>query len=245
MTICVEQPLDFVADGLKLSGVLHLPEHKPMAAIIGCHGLMADKDSPKQIALAKRCTSEGMAYFRFDHRGCGQSEGDFKTQTTVQNRRSDLLAAVDCIDRCIGNLPKGLFGSSLGGTICLTAAQAISPFALVTLAAPVLSRNIRMPADSPESIIQDLSTVRLHFDITKQIESIHHILIIHGSRDQTVALQNAHRIYQSAQQPKRLLVLNDGGHRLSDKSHQRQFMRNAIHWLVDCYQDQFGANRPK
>ena len=214
--------------------------------VVGCHGLEANRKSPKQIALANRCTSEGMAYFRFDHRGCGQSEGDFETQTSLQNRRSDLLAAVDCIDQYLGNhLPKGLFGSSLGGTICIAAAQAIAPFAMVTLAAPVLSRNIRIPADSPASIIQDLSSTRLHFDITQQIESIHHILIIHGSRDQTVALQNAHRIYQSAQQPKRLLVLNDGGHRLSDKSHQRQFMRNAIHWLVDCYQDQFGANRPK
>ena len=78
--------ITFDVDGLKLSGILHLPEQSPVALIVGVHGLMADKNSPKQIALAKRVTSIKMAYFRFDHRGCGDSEGVFNEQTTLKKQ---------------------------------------------------------------------------------------------------------------------------------------------------------------
>ena len=64
----LEQTVSFMVDGLVLSGVMHLPDRVPFAVIVGCHGLMADKNSPKQVELAKRCTAAGMAYFRFDHR---------------------------------------------------------------------------------------------------------------------------------------------------------------------------------
>ena len=241
----VEQPLDVTVDGLTLSGILHLPDRRPMAVVIGCHGLMADKSSPKQIALAQRCTAAGMGYYRFDHRGCGRSEGDFESQTTLENRRSDLLAAARCIDRRLGmSLPIGLFGSSLGGTVCLTAAQELSPFAIVTLAAPVQSRNIRLPEDSPESLKTEIVNSRLRFDVTTHLKSVHHILIIHGSDDQTVSLENAHLIHRLAGDPKALVILQDGDHRITQSSHQKRFMRASIKWLLDCYRSQFDGTGP-
>ncbi len=162
-----EQSVSFVADGLHLSGVLHLPKREPLAVVIGCHGLMADKNSPKQIALARGCTATGMAYFRFDHRGCGDSEGVFETDTTLEKRTSDLTAAVHAVNHTLGKtMPIGLFGSSLGGTVCLTAAQNLSPFAVVTLAAPVQSRSIQIPDDSPESLKNELVDNRLAFNAT-------------------------------------------------------------------------------
>ena len=245
MTGSAEQQLEIAVDGLTLSGVLHLPDSPPSAVIVGCHGLMADKSSPKQVALARRCTDAGMAYFRFDHRGCGQSQGDFESQTTLENRRSDLLAAVRCIEGRLGSaLPKGLFGSSLGGTVCLTAAREISPFAMVTLAAPVQSRNIRMPEDSPDSLKKELLGNRLCFDVTTQLTSIHHVLIIHGSSDRTVAVHNAHRLYQLAQSPKKLLIMENGDHRISRRSHQEHFMRSSVQWWLECRRSRFDASRP-
>lgn len=235
-----EQSVSFVADGLHLSGVLHLPKREPLAVVIGCHGLMADKNSPKQIALARGCTATGMAYFRFDHRGCGDSEGVFETDTTLEKRTSDLMAAVHAVNHTLGKtMPIGLFGSSLGGTVCLTAAQNLSPFAVVTLAAPVQSRSIQLPEDSPESLKNDLVNNRLTFNATATIGSIHHILIIHGSSDETVDLENAHRIYRLAKDPKVQLILKHGDHRISRKDHQERFLRETVQWFLDCYHDQF------
>ena len=240
-----EHSVSFVADGLQLSGVLHLPDHEPLAVVIGCHGLMAGKHSPKQIALARGCTAIGMAYFRFDHRGCGDSQGTFEIDTTLENRTSDLMAAVHAVNRILGKtIPIGLFGSSLGGTVCLTAAQNLSPFAMVTLAAPVQSRSIQLPDDSPESLKKEFVENRLTFNVSAAIGSLHHILIVHGSSDETVAIKNAHRIYSLARNPKAKLILKGGDHRIRSRAHQERFLRETVQWFSDCFHDQFDAASP-
>ena len=234
-----QQPVAFMANGLALSGMLHLPPQKPVAAIVGCHGLMANKDSPKQIELARRCTAVDMAYFRFDHRGCGQSSGIFETDTTLENRQADLIAAVSTVQKMLGEaIPIGLFGSSFGGTVCIATYQHITPFAMVTLAAPVHSQSIRMPENSPQSLRNELLRDQLTFNLTSQLSTIRHLLVVHGSHDETVGVESAHTIYRLARAPKKRLILDHGDHRISDRSHQRRYMRKTIDWLLDCYQEQ-------
>lgn len=235
-----ERSVSFVAEGVRLSGILHLPKHAPLAVVVGCHGLMADKRSPKQIALARGCAEIDMAYLRFDHRGCGSSEGVFETDTTLENRMSDLMAAVRLAKQTFGQaMPIGLFGSSLGGTVCLSAARSLSPFAIVTLAAPVQSRSIQLPTNSPQSLINELVTNRLTFNVADTIRYIHHVLIIHGSNDETVALENAYRIYDLARDPKELLILKQADHRISEKTHQESVLRKSVKWFLNGYNDQF------
>lgn len=236
MPTLAEQPVAFTVQNLRLSGVLHLPLSNPLAVVIGCHGLMADKSSPKQVALAKRCTDAGLAYFRFDHRGCGKSEGAFEKDTTLENRMTDLLGAVGTIRGILGKkLPVGLFGSSLGGTVCLAASPEIAPFAIVTLAAPIRSRSIRVPENSPESLTKETLKGKIRFDIAAAVESIDHILVIHGSKDETVPVENASWIYRHAREPKTMLILENADHRISDKVNQKRFMENAAQWFTDCY----------
>ena len=233
-----EHPISFTAEGLKLSGVLHLPNHEPLAVVVGCHGLMADKNSFKQVKLARGCTAIGMAYFRFDHRGCNDSEGDFEIDTTLENRSSDLMAAVGAVKHAFSqNMPIGLFGSSLGGTVCLTAARDLSPFAIVTLAAPVQSRSIHIPEGSPGSLKNEILKNRLAFNLATHMTSIHHILIIHGSSDETVPVENAQIIYRMADDPKRLMILKGGDHRVSNTAHQKTFLKTAVQWFAACYKD--------
>ena len=230
------QSIDFVADGLNLSGVLHLPACRPLAVIVGCHGLMADKNSPKQIELAVRCTGIGMAYFRFDHRGCGQSDGIFDRDTTLENRKSDLAAAVHAVRDAFGkNMSVGLFGSSLGGTVCLATASTLSPFAIVTLAAPVKSRSIHLPEASPESLKHEIGKNMLTFDIVAEMKAIDHILVVHGSKDETVPVENADTIYGLAGEPKKRLILTGGDHRISNTALQKRFIQAAVQWFKDCF----------
>ena len=230
------QSITFSIDGLKLCGVLHLPVCTPKALIVGCHGLMADKSSPKQLALARRCVAWGAAYFRFDHRGCGTSEGLFEEDTTIENRVRDLIAAVAAATHTLGKtLPTGLFGSSLGGTVCLIASSHISPFATVTLATPVRSKSIHVPENIPEPLKNEIFRGRLRFNLTAQLTSLDHILIVHGSADETVAVENAHWIYAHAKEPKTELILENCDHRISDTNHQKRFLQAATQWFSDCY----------
>jgi len=232
--------ITFFTDGLKLCGHLHMPPLAPLAIVVGCHGLLSDKSSPKQIALAERCIQSRIAYFRFDHRGCGQSEGDFNADTTIDNRRSDLLAAVDAAEHAVGNtVPVGLFGSSLGGSICLAAAQALDPFALVTLASPMQSRSIRVPEESPESLKQEMIGNRLAFNLGRQIQSLHRILVVHGDCDETVPVENAQMIFSRAGEPKRKVILKGGDHRISRPDHQMRFIDEASRWFVRCLRGEF------
>ena len=98
---------------------------------------MSDRRSPKQIALAEACTAQGMAYFRLDHRGCGESAGRLEEVTSLEARVNDVLQALRVIESR-PDLGKriGLFGSSMGGAVCLQVATCRKVEALVTFAGP-------------------------------------------------------------------------------------------------------------
>jgi len=76
----MEERVSFVSDGLKLSGVLHLPEDRGAgerrAAFLVLHGFGSNKDGAGMIAVAKMLAELGYAALRFDMRGCGESEGE-------------------------------------------------------------------------------------------------------------------------------------------------------------------------
>lgn len=222
-----EKVIQFEADGYQLTGTLHLPDADNPPVIIGCHGLLANRHSPKQIALAEACNRKAMAYFRFDHRGCGDSQGDFAEVTSLAARTRDLVHAVRVIQRTPGAGPLvGLFGSSFGGTVVLNyAAQYDSP-ALVTYAAPVNSASIHHGAirnNNGEAPSLSLLTDKLEFDISAKLKSIRNIFVSHSRNDETVPVEHAHTIHRLAGDPKQLLVFPGGDHRMSDESHQRQF----------------------
>jgi hypothetical protein len=75
----MEEPVTFVSDGLKLSGVLHTPERadrrERRPAFLELHGFGSNKDSESMIVTARRLAQWGYVTLRFDMRGCGQSEG--------------------------------------------------------------------------------------------------------------------------------------------------------------------------
>ena len=101
----------------------------------------------------------------------------------------------------------------------------------MTLAAPVRSRAIQLPADSPDSLKDELVGSRMSFDIEKEIKNIHHILIFHGSSDVIVPVENAEMIYRLSTHPKKQTILENGDHRMSNPLHQAQFIKAATDWF--------------
>jgi pimeloyl-ACP methyl ester carboxylesterase len=83
-------------------------------------GYRSDMDGGKASALDAWAESEGRAMLRFDYAGCGQSAGDFETQT-LHHWRGDVLAM---IDEVADQGPVVLVGSSMGGWLMLLAAFA-------------------------------------------------------------------------------------------------------------------------
>lgn len=227
-----QEEISFNADGLKLKGVLHLPdtvERTPV--VIGSHGLYSSGNSPKQIALAEHCNRLGIAYFRFDHRGCGRSEGEFDRVTSLEARCRDLIAAVAAIKSRIDTGDRlGLFGSSMGGTVCLSTAARLAADAVVTCAAPIRSNLTGNQSEmSREEIVFDAA--KRQFDITEELSKINHILIFHGDADNVVPVSHAGEIYKLARKPKKVIIQQQGDHPMSNREHQKEFVREASAWF--------------
>jgi alpha-beta hydrolase superfamily lysophospholipase len=231
----MEMEVDFTADGFKLRGTLHLPPSPSPPVVIGCHGLLSDRRSPKQLALARACRQLGLAFFRFDHRGCGESEGRLEAHTTLDGRCSDLLHAIGHLAQR-GDLGKrvGLFGSSMGGAVCLRTAARAPIASLVTFAAPVRSRPLKSAgrhADANPERVRMAAVLREDYDLGAELNRLGNIMVFHGEADDVVPVAHAREIFQQAADPKRLVIQPQGDHRMSDPRHQEEFVREASLWL--------------
>ena len=224
--------IDFSSDGYRLKGMLHLPIAVRPPVVIGSHGLLSSSESAKQRELAVRCTEAGMGYFRFDHRGCGRSQGFFPEVTTLEGRVRDLMAAVQTI-RLRTDTGRGcaLFGSSMGGAVCLATAKAVGADALVTVAAPIRSRSVR-PFDGSGPGESEVTGLRLHFDLSETIAGLRHVLLFHGDADRVVPFAHALEIIEKVDAPKRFIRQKNGDHLMSAEIQQKTFMREAVNWFA-------------
>jgi alpha-beta hydrolase superfamily lysophospholipase len=226
--------ITFSSDRFILRGTLHLPLKEKPPAVIGCHGLLSSSNSPKQIQLATKCATHGIAFFRFDHRGCGQSSGIFKQVTSLEARCNDLISAIDTIRarQDVGDC-LGLFGSSMGGAVCLSVAATHDVDSLVTFAAPVRSGSITFSSEKseePNGPVPSFHKNNLQSDISGKLSSIKNILILHGDSDDLVPPSNAREIYEKTCEPKKLIMQKNGDHRMSNEKHQKTFLQEAVLW---------------
>ncbi|MBU1170160.1 MAG: alpha/beta hydrolase [Proteobacteria bacterium] len=230
--------ISFDSEGFRLNGVLHLPAHKTPPVVVGSHGLASNGDSPKQIDLAKACNRMGIAYFRFHHRGCGSSEGYFPEVTSLENRKRDLIDAVNAIlSRGDTSDRLALFGSSMGGTTCIFASDDVTALGYVLVAAPIYGKSLTKAPERNEDEPQlDEAFYRrfLAFDVSAHLTRLKNILIFHGDTDDIVPVESGKIIYQQAKNPKKLIIQKNGDHRISDPVHQKEFIREASMWFKNC-----------
>ena len=230
-----QKNITFSSGGYLLKGILHMPDILRPLVVIGSHGLVSSADSPKQIALAHRCNEAGLAFFRFDHRGSGQSEGNFYEVTTLESRCEDLASAVRLMQKMDDTGDRtGLFGSSMGGAACLCTAREFDIEALVVFAAPVRSGPIvDAAASSDETSPEDLRFYRknLDFDLSGGLDKLRNILVFHGDADEIVPPSDAEEIFLKALKPKKLIMQQGGDHQMNNPAHQGEFLRESVAWF--------------
>ena len=221
----------FSSEEFLLKGYLHLPPVSSPPFVIGCHGLHSDKNSSKQIELAYQCNQHGIAYFRFDHRGCGESKAPFEMLTSLAARCRDLKAAAALLktrDDLGGQM--GFFGSSMGGTVCLAVARDADVDAVVTWAAPIRSRDL-VKRQANLTTNSDIPFKRNPFDITRQLSGLRNTLVLHGDADENVPLPHAQEIHRHLKAPKKLVVFPQSDHRMSNPADQKKFILQTYDWF--------------
>jgi len=240
--------IEFISHGFLLKGVLHLPEVNLPPLVVGSHGLEGSKESAKQKVLAKLLVQNNIAFFRFDHRGCGESQGDFTKDTSLDKRTHDYINAVKHIlslEKTSRNL--AVFGSSMGGSTCINAWESLSRMDInlcgaVLCSAPAKSLTIEnIPTDANEerpALPLSFFKNNLLFNILDKAKDLFNVLIFHGDADEVVPVANANDIYNLAKGVKRLIIHKNGDHQMTARKDQVEFETETLAWLLRCFSHQ-------
>jgi len=222
-----------ISEGKKIYGILHLPRNPAPPCVIASHGLFSSKESEKLVEIGEFFSAQGIAVIRYDHQGCGESEGDLSA-TTASSRIKDLEAVFELAANhpLIGDR-LGLLGSSMGGFISTFKASAdfrVKALALWATPSHLGGKRDNEVAENPplgEAFYRDLE----QYDARQTIKNVGNSLILHGEADELVPLSQAKELYQLARPPKHLEVFPGGDHRFTDPQHRRQAIRMSLEWF--------------
>ncbi len=220
--------------GESLAGVIDWPDEAPAAFALFAHCFSCSKDLRAAREISRALSEKGIAVLRFDFAGLGASEGDF-ADTNFSSNVDDLVAAATFLERA--NRPASiLIGHSLGGAAVIAAAVRLpGAKAVAVIGAPADAAHvahqfgdkadeIRRQGEAAVSLagrpfilkkqfLDDIAEARV-LDAAAALRRP--LLILHAPRDQTVAVDNAARLFAAARHPKSFISLDDADHLLTD-----------------------------
>jgi uncharacterized protein len=239
----------FESQGHDLLGVLYLArgsEPKPTVLLLhGCPGLEQNLD------LAAELRDRGWNALLFHYRGCWGSGGRYDLRTIA----TDVAAAVDYLQS--GEHPSvdadriAVIGHSLGGWAAVLAAAWDHRLRAVAVCGGVadlggMQRSgilvgtseiheeiTRFVAAEPEEFLQQVAEVGAEpqpIDLADSI-SPRPLLIVHGSDDEWVPVEQARALYERAGEPCRYVEISGANHSFSwHRAHLRQLIAD---WLAE------------
>jgi len=236
LTIIMEEKIAFQnSRGIKLVGILHLPDKKTNSAVIISHGFAANKDRTRLIKLAETLSKNGFAVLRFDFGGCGESEN---REITLENQVDDLKSAINYMRRNkYFNI--GLLGESLGGLTSILAYD--EDIKTLVLWAPVTQsktpsiiqkEKLQQELDEKGFIIyqKDERKFKIPKEYLKERQAINQkeilskinspVLIIHGDKDDTIPIEQSKSAMRFLPEGSKLEIIKDGKHKFDDKMNE-------------------------
>ena len=232
--------------GHRLVGRLERPAGAMTSFALFAHCFTCSKDLKAVRWISRELAEQGIAVFRFDFTGLGESEGDF-AETNFTSNLDDLVAAAGFL-RNEFDAPQLLIGHSLGGTAVLAAASRIEEVrAVATIAAPSDTDHLRerLVGKAPElqetesaeidlagrpfrirqQLLQDLA----EHSVQGAISSLGRpLLILHSPLDDVVSIDHARRIFEAAKHPKSFISLDNADHLLLRAEDDARFAGHVI-----------------
>ena len=152
-----EHWLSFEVAGQRLHGMLHLPQTgtAPHPCVVFLHGFTGQALEPHRlfILMARLLNEHGIAAFRFDFRGSGNSEGTFD-QMTPSREVEDARAALRLLETRPDVLDRnrfGILGLSMGGMVAALTAG-VEPVKSLCLWAPAAPKIMLRGFENPETV---------------------------------------------------------------------------------------------
>jgi uncharacterized protein len=199
-----------VANGDRVHGwFLRARERPAVATVLHCHGNGGNLSSV--VGVAQELTARGFDTMIFDYRGYGRSEGRLTDEWGLY---ADAEAFYNHLvhDRGVRAEKIALYGQSLGTTAAIDLASRLPCGALIV--------------ESGLSSASDMGVVsfpwlprQLHFLAKNRFESARKIssvkcpaLIAHATNDPVIPVEQGRKLYESARDPKRLVIVEGGEH---------------------------------
>ncbi len=246
-------------DGSTLAARLDRPVGAARAFALFAHCFTCGKDIAAATRIARALAEHGVAVLRFDFTGLGHSEGEFANADFTSNVE-DLVAAAGWL-REQHAAPALLIGHSLGGAAVLAAAGDIPEVrAVVTIGAPsdpghverlfasdvdAIERDGRAevqiagrPFTVTRGFIDDVRAQRLSDRIGSMRKAL---LVMHGTFDDIVGLDNAAAIFEAAKHPKSFVSLDSADHLLKREADAR-YAASVIAAWADRYVPELSAS---
>jgi len=250
----VEELLSFTdPSGHRVAAVLAVPPNPTTSLAVLCHGFLSGKNSTTNKTLTRTLLERGVATFRFDFFGQGESEGPFETLTTTV-AIGQAIAALNLVAQK-GFRRVGLMGSSFGGLVAILTAAQRTDLACLALKCPVVdfAEELRLEFGDDEmtkwratntipNIMGGAKRIALRYafyeDSLKQIaydpaQSITApTLIVQGDRDEHVPLHQSRRLYETLHATKRLEMLPGADHQFTRGQDFRRMTDLIADWLI-------------
>lgn len=237
-------------DEIELVGELYIPlGNKTHPALCICHGIPAAPPDPTNrgyASLAQMFCNNGFITMIFNFRGTGKSGGNLD----ILGWSRDLEVVLNFLDKLeeVDKTRVCLLGFSGGAAVCVyNAAHDLRISSVVTCACPAdfafftqeeeASSNIRWfrqigairDRDFPPSFeewqngFETISPIKWVDKISPRS-----LLLVHGDADEVVPMEHALRLYDKAQEPKELSMIQDAKHRLRV---EEAAMSVVLEWL--------------
>lgn len=249
----IDQKLFFQnTKGIRLCGLLENSTNditKPIIILV--HGFSSNKNTPNFVKLKDILDKKGIATFRFDIFGHGESEGKFE-DITITEAVEDILQGIMFL-RSKGYSKIGLLGSSFGGISSIMAASKTKDLFMLALKYPVsdyweVEKNRFSQKDLDvwkkkgyRDYEDDGKVLKLGYgfiddfknnDACKAAEKITiPTQIVHGDADETVPVSQS--IIASKIIPNCKLVLVKGAnHRYTEGDHAEQMLKGFYDFII-------------
>jgi fermentation-respiration switch protein FrsA (DUF1100 family) len=187
------------------------PAADPRApALLYLHGSRSNlTDQVQRLALLR---GFGFSVFAIDYRGFGRSDGDLPSEETVYE---DARAAWDWLAQKQPDPAKRyIYGHSLGGAVAVDLAAALSKevaAGLIVESTFTTLVDIAKEWSFPWLPLGALMSQK--FDSVSKISKVAiPVLVVHGDVDREVPSRFAQALYAAATGPKKLLLVEGGGH---------------------------------
>ncbi len=205
------------------------------------HGVTGNKDRPFIAALSAALAREGFGALRFSFAGNGDSEGRFE-EATISKEVDDLGAVLNALE----GPPLCYVGHSMGAAVgVLRASQDQRISLLVSLAGMVHTRAFAarefgdvVPDEGLMWNEPDCPLSQIYVDDMNRLDSVVERapsiaipwLLVHGSGDDVVPIQDAHDIFARANEPKQLVQIPHADHIFSAAA-TATMVETVVGWL--------------